>query len=271
MPTADILMLRGRHALSPFRVAKLLASLGAARPEHPIADLSAVFWHFVEVQRPLASAELAVLERLLQYGPRDAPRDGGGTRLLVLPRPGTISPWSSKATDIARNCGLDAVARIERGVAYDVTVRGGAALVAADREALLPLLHDRMTETVAEDFEAAAALFAHYPPRPMQAVPLLAGGRRALERANDELGLALAGDEIDYLQEHFRRLGRDPTDVELMMFAQANSEHCRHKIFNAHWIIDGEPQAASLFAMIRHTHAAHPRAGRWSPTPTTRR
>ncbi|MEO5700475.1 MAG: phosphoribosylformylglycinamidine synthase [Casimicrobiaceae bacterium] len=256
MPNAEILMLRGRSARSPFRIAKLLAAFGDQCPGQRIGTVTAVFWHFVETTRPLSPPEQFVLDRLLEYGPRDVVDPQDDASLMVIPRPGTISPWSSKATDIARNCGLDAVTRIERGVAYGL---GGAdAGNAALRAALLPLIHDRMTEVVVPGAEAARALFAHVMPRPMQTIPLRAEGREALVRANAELGLALAPDEIDYLDANFRRLSRDPTDVELMMFAQANSEHCRHKIFNASWIIDGAPQDKSLFGMVRHTHATHP-------------
>jgi phosphoribosylformylglycinamidine synthase len=256
---AEILSLAGRPALSPFRVAKLLHSLSHAYSAHRVAGVEATYRHFVELARPLELAERATLERLLTYGPEPRADDGiEGVIVLVVPRPGTISPWSSKATDIARNCGLAAVTRIERGIVYRIASVGGVALAAADRAALLPLLHDRMTEAVFDDVAEGAKLFAHFPPRPLTTIPLLAHGRAALERANGELGLALAGDEIDYLDESFRRLRRDPTDVELMMFAQANSEHCRHKIFNADWIVDAVPQDLSLFAMIRQTHSAHP-------------
>ena len=254
----EVLALRGRRALSPFRVAKLLAALTEVRPQHAIARIGAQYWHFAEIVRPLAPPERATLERLLAYGPSDEGMASEAVRLLVVPRFGTISPWSSKATDIARNCGLDAVSRIERGVAFDIATRDGAALAADDRAALLPLVHDRMTETVVGDLAAARELFVHIEPRPLRTIPLRAEGRRALERANASLGLALAPDEIDYLAAAFDRLGRDPTDVELTMFAQANSEHCRHKIFNATWHVDGAPQPDSLFAMIRATHAAHP-------------
>ncbi len=253
-----LLTLRGRHALSPFRVAKLLAALDASRPDHAVAGIAATFWHFVEVERELTAAEAVTLERILTYGPHDAGAADDGALLLVVPRPGTISPWSSKASDIAHNCGLDAVSRIERGTAFRVAIRGGAALSAQDRAALLPFVHDRMTEAVFPALDDARSLFAHFPPRPLTTIPLLAGGRAAIEAANAELGLALAPDEIEYLETNFRRLGRDPTDVELMMFAQANSEHCRHKIFNANWIVDGVAQDRSLFAMIRHTHAMNP-------------
>ncbi len=255
---AELLSLRGRSALSPFRVAKLLAGLAAAHPGHRVAALAASFWHFAECDRPLAERERNTLERLLTYGPRELMHAEHGQLLLVVPRPGTISPWASKATDIARNCGLSAIRRIERGVAYRVDVDGGHELSADDRTHLLPLIHDRMTEVVLADLDEARALFAHYPPKPLATIPLALEGRMAIVRANADLGLALAEDEIDYLAENFRRAGRDPTDVELMMFAQANSEHCRHKIFNAQWVVDGVEQQRSLFAMIRNTHVANP-------------
>ncbi len=176
----------------------------------------------------------------------------------MVPRPGTVSPWSSKATDIAKNCGLSAVTRMERGVVYDIATTDGKPLDAGDRASLLPLLHDRMVEAVCDDMAGAKELFAHFPAKPMTTIALMKEGRAALERADRALGLALAPDEIDYLDASFRALGRDPTDVELMMFAQANSEHCRHKIFNAQYIIDGVRQQRSLFGMIRETHKAHP-------------
>jgi len=252
-----LLTLRGRHALSPFRVKKLRAALAAAHPGNSVTGICAAFWHFLELDRDLASAEHAILERLLTYGPHDEAASDDGTLMLVVPRPGTISPWSSKATDIARNCGLAAVRRIERGIGYRIAT-GGGTLDAMDRGALLPLLHDRMTEAVIDSLDDSRMLFAHVAPRPMTTIPLLAEGRIAIERANGELGLALAPDEIDYLEDNFHRAGRDPTDVELMMFAQANSEHCRHKIFNADWVVDGVRQDKSMFAMIRHTHATSP-------------
>ena len=256
---AEILSLAGRPAHSPFRLAKLLQGFSQAYPAHRVAGITSDFRHFVEIARPLEQGEAATLQRLLTYGPAPAGVPSrSGTEFLVVPRPGTISPWSSKATEIARNCGLDAVVRIERGVDYRVTMRDGAALDREHRAALLPLLHDRMTESVFDDAADAARLFAHYPPQPLATVPLLTRGRAALEAANAALGLALAPDEIDYLDASFRRMGRDPTDVELTMFAQANSEHCRHKIFNADWIVDGVRQDRSLFAMIRETHRVHP-------------
>ena len=254
-----LLTLRGRHALSPFRVAKLHAALAASRPGHAVTTVSAEYWHFVAIDRPLSAVERETLDRLLTYGAHDRDVAAEGELFVVVPRPGTISPWSSKATDIATKCGLFPIVRIERGVGFRVATRDGAPLTAADRAALLPLLHDRMTEAVLPRLEDASALFAHFPPRPLARIPLLAEGRDAIVRANVALGLALAEDEIDYLDAGFRRIGRDPTDVELMMFAQANSEHCRHKIFNAQWVVDGVEQERSLFAMIRHTHATSPR------------
>jgi phosphoribosylformylglycinamidine synthase len=256
---SEILSLPGRPALSAFRLTKLLQGLAAARPNHRIAGITSTFRHFVEIARPLDVAQRSTLEQLLTYGPEALPaRIEPQLSLLVVPRPGTLSPWSSKATDIAHNCGLADVARIERGVVYDIVTVDGAPCSADDRDALLPLVHDRMIEAVFFDLADAARLFAHVPPRPLVSIPLLAQGRAALECANVELGLALAEDEIDYLDANFRALGRDPTDVELMMFAQANSEHCRHKIFNADYIVDGVAQDKSLFGMIRETHRAHP-------------
>ncbi len=255
---AEILSLPGPTALSPFRIAKLLASLAQGRPDHGVHALTATYRHFAEIDGALGRDARVVVERLLTYGPAgDAPPERG-TLLLVVPRPGTISPWSSKATDIVHNCGLAAVRRVERGIAFHAARHDGGAIDDADREALVPLIHDRMTESVLADVDGAQALFAHYAPKPFATVPLLREGRAAIEAADRALGLALADDEIDYLERAFRGLGRDPTDVELTMFAQANSEHCRHKIFNASWTIDGAAMDKSLFAMIRDTHAAHP-------------
>ena len=180
-----------------------------------------------------------------------------GELLLVVPRFGTVSPWSTKATDIAHVCGLRTVQRIERGVAYFLD--GSRPLTAAERGHAAAQIHDRMTESVLDTLEAAVGLFQHAAPQPLATVPVLAAGRAALEQANKNLGLALSEDEIDYLVDAFQRqLRRDPTDVELMMFAQANSEHCRHKIFNADWIIDGERSDKTLFGMIRNTHRLNP-------------
>jgi phosphoribosylformylglycinamidine synthase len=233
-----ILQHRGPRALSESRRAKLLAALRRADPA--VRSLAAEVRYFVETEGELDAAGRRLLERLLDDGSAPPP-PASGTLYLVVPRLGTISPWSSKASDIARNCGLAGVKRIERGIAFYVE---GSQRVSA-------LLHDRMTQTVLRSFDDAGRLFEHVPPRPLQFVS-------DIRKANRELGLALSEDEIDYLERAYRGLGREPTDAELTMFAQANSEHCRHKIFNADWIIDGVRQPQSLFAMIRHTHAASP-------------
>ncbi len=250
----QFLSLRGRDALSAFRRNKLLQAVAA---DIPGLQLNAEYWHFIRAQQPLDNAGRQQLERILTYGPATAAVDQAGTLLLVTPRLGTISPWSSKATDIARHCGLPAVERIERGIAWWCAV-GGRPLTAAQRAKLLPHVHDRMTESVFDTLEAAEAMFRQVQPKPLASVDVLGGGRDALAHANATMGLALSPDEIDYLHDNFRRIGRNPTDVELMMFAQANSEHCRHKIFNADWIVDGEKQGRSLFGMIRTTHEKHP-------------
>ncbi len=248
-----MLRLRGGPALSSFRVEKLCAALRQQGVE--VADVYAEFVHFVDTERTLNHQQRGILDRILQYGPHHGRQPGEpGTLIVVVPRLGTISPWSSKATDIAHNCGLSDVSRIERGVAYHLHGAGGPLQGDALKRAL-PLLYDRMTETVLRSFGDADALFRHGAPRPVRTVDILGEGRAALERANRDWGLALADDEIDYLVENFLALRRNPTDVELMMFAQANSEHCRHKIFNADWVIDGRSMERSLFTMIRNTHA----------------
>ncbi|WP_163649825.1 phosphoribosylformylglycinamidine synthase [Modicisalibacter sp. 'Wilcox'] len=250
-----MLELRGAPALSAFRHAKLLSTLRERVTE--VDSLHAEYVHFVDLDGELDDREREVLDSLLTYGVRDeAETPRAGHLFLVVPRLGTISPWSSKATDIARNCGLDKVRRIERGIAYRVRLEGVLSETAFS--AIVATLHDRMTETVLANASDAVKLFAHHEPAPLGQVDVLGGGRAALVEANGALGLALADDEIDYLLEAFRGLERNPSDVELMMFAQANSEHCRHKIFNAEWTIDGEVQPHSLFQMIRNTHKHAP-------------
>ncbi|MCH2341112.1 phosphoribosylformylglycinamidine synthase [Pseudomonas sp. NPDC047963] len=246
-----MLILRGAPALSAFRHGKLLAQLTDKVPA--VSGLYAEFAHFAEVSGTLGADEQQVLARLLKYGPSVPVQEPAGRLFLVIPRFGTISPWSSKASDIARNCGLDKIQRLERGIAYYVE----GDFSEADAGLIAAALHDRMTQLVLERFEGAAELFSHAQPKPLRAIDVLAGGRAALEQANVELGLALAEDEIDYLVSSFNGLGRNPHDIELMMFAQANSEHCRHKIFNASWDIDGESQDKSLFGMIKNTFQMH--------------
>jgi phosphoribosylformylglycinamidine synthase len=253
---STVLRLPGRRALSDFRLAKLLAAAHRVVPR--LTRVRTQYWHFVRLSRRLDAREREVLERLLTYGPKSEHEDLHERILLVVPRLGTVSSWASKATDIAHSCGLDAVERIERGAAFRFEAPGREPLRAEQQRALHALIHDRMTETVLERLEDADALFHEATPQPLSEVDLLGNGIGALRGANRNMGLALSDDEIDYLYDYFSRIRRNPTDVELMMFAQANSEHCRHKIFNADWIIDGAPQPHSLFEMIRHTHAQHP-------------
>ena len=211
----------------------------------------------VELQSSLTEEQFKVLKQLLIYGPADnesANDEAGQQQWIVSPRVGTISPWSSKATDIAHNCGLTMISRIERAVSYKLKLTGEGAESAELHELIQPLLCDRMVETVFTEQDQLGQLFEQSEPLPLQTVNLLADGRDALVLANNDLGLALADDEIDYLLESFIGLNRNPTDVELMMFAQANSEHCRHKIFNASWTIDGVDQTESLFGMIKNTY-----------------
>ncbi|WP_033847714.1 phosphoribosylformylglycinamidine synthase [Yersinia wautersii] len=241
-------ILRGSPALSAFRITKLLSRCQDAHL--PVSDIYAEYVHFADVSAPLSADEHARLQRLLQYGPSLPEHPPAGRLLLVTPRPGTISPWSSKATDIAHNCGLSQILRLERGLAFSIQ---GPDLNESQWKQLAALLHDRMMETVFTDLQQAEQLFSHHQPAPVQRVDILGQGRSALEQANIKLGLALAQDEIDYLLTAFTGLGRNPTDIELYMFAQANSEHCRHKIFNADWVIDGVAQPKTLFKMIKNT------------------
>ncbi len=256
-----MLLLRGAPALSSFRLHKLRDALKAAGI--PARALTAEFHHVAEVDGTLSDAERSVLEKLLTYGPTRALRPVHGLLQIVAPRPGTISPWSSKATDIAHICGLSQVRRIERVVAYRIDVdlqalKQPALHISPEQLATIRArLHDRMTQAVFNDFAQLDVLFRHEQPRPLTSVPVLAQGRAALVEANRTLGLALADDEIDYLVKAFQSLGRDPNDIELMMFAQANSEHCRHKIFNATWTLDGAAQDRSLFQMIKNTYQLH--------------
>jgi phosphoribosylformylglycinamidine synthase len=251
-----MLQLRGGPALSEFRSHKLLQQIRERVPE--IVGIAAVYLHIAELEERLTGDEQAILEQLLAYGPQQ--RDDGitGFTLIVVPRPGTISPWSSKATDIIHNCGLGKVRRVERGIVYTLETDSGTSPTTAQQDRILPLLHDRMTEAALFDIQDTDVLFRHAEPASFARVDVLEGGRAALEKANRGLGLALSDDEIDYLTENFTGLGRNPADIELMMFAQANSEHCRHKIFNADWIIDGQAQEKSLFGMIRASYEASP-------------
>ncbi|AVJ55257.1 phosphoribosylformylglycinamidine synthase [Idiomarina sp. OT37-5b] len=275
---------RGAPALSAFKITKKLEQLKQAGL--PVKGLYAEYRHFVNLHSPLSDAQRDTLTKLLTYGP-DAgeaqSHEDGCNYLLVTPRLGTISPWASKATDIAHNCDLKNVHRIERGIAYFLE----GDLSGEEQKQAAALLYDRMTESVLYHEQDAEKLFEKHEPKPLSSVDILAGGRAALADANISLGLALADDEIDYLVENFKKLNRNPNDIELYMFAQANSEHCRHKIFNADWTIDGVEQPKSLFKMIKNTYEVTPDyvlsaykdngavmegfdAGRFYPTPVGR-
>jgi phosphoribosylformylglycinamidine synthase len=273
----------GGNALSPFRIQQILPRLQALAPA--VQGVSAHFVHWVASVDALTATDQARLQALLTYGDPFLPAKAKASSLIVVaPRLGTVSPWASKATDIAHSCGL-AIKRIERVTAYQLSLKSGQ-LTDAQWQAVADLLHDRMTESVLHSTADARGLFVELAAAPLAHVDLLGGGRAALVSANTEFGLALADDEIDYLVNAFTQLGRNPSDVELMMFAQANSEHCRHKIFNAGFTVDGERQPLSLFGMIRHTEKTSPQhsivaysdnaavmaggiAQRWRPEPAT--
>ena len=252
--TDTMFTLMATSALSDFRAARLLKRIREIAPA--AQGVSARFVHFVHAQRPLTDDESARLQALLHYGADGADVKADAT-FMVIPRLGTICPWASKATDIAHNCGLDVILRIERGTLYNVDFASNT----PEAEVLTRVagvLHDRMTESVVDADVKAEKIFLELPGKPMVTVDLLKNGRQALADANLTMGLAMSEDEIDYLTDAFTKANRNPTDVELMMFAQANSEHCRHKIFNAKWTIDGKDEEKTLFGMIRETHKAHP-------------
>ncbi len=255
-----MLTIRGSAALSSFRLEKILTELKSNAPR--VSHFYAEFIHFAWMQNALGAEQQNILEKILTYGPKtDSASSGNGIHgelFLVIPRPGTISPWSSRATDIARHCGIPEIQRLERGIAYYAASHDGSPLTNAEKATLKSLIHDRMTEVVFNDLNDAEKLYHTAEPTPLNSVDILTGGKAALDSANNDLGLALSPDEVDYLFDNFSKINRNPTDVELMMFAQANSEHCRHKIFNADWVIDGVAQAHTLFGMIRNTHRLNP-------------
>ena len=256
-----MLILPGSRAFSDFHKNKLLHSLQASIPE--LSDIHARYWHFVKTAKSLNDEEQNTLKALLHYsdmgGEHNNEQQPAGELFLVTPRLGTISPWSSKATDIIHNCGLQVVERVERGIAYTVEHQDPEkSFTDQQRNIIQAQLHDRMTEAVLSDGADAEALFNDAEPAPLKIIDLGNDPVSALKNANSELGLALSPDEIDYLADNYAELKRNPTDVELMMFAQANSEHCRHKIFNANWVIDGKPQDQTLFGMIKNTYKQSP-------------
>ena len=254
------LSLNGAEALSQFRQQRLLSSLSEQGVE--LTQIQAQFVHFVWSDAELSSEHLTKLKGLLNYGEPFTLIEAKGLfagkqdQAVVAPRIGTISPWASKATDIAHHCGLN-VLRIERGVQFFWTSK--KALNESQRQAVLAAIHDRMTEITLPSIDSAAELYQTLSDKAFTRIDILQGGQAALELANTTMGLALSDDEIIYLVDNFKKLQRNPSDVELMMFAQANSEHCRHKIFNATWTIDGLEQDKSLFAMIRNTHQLQPK------------
>lgn len=239
---------KGVSAISDFKAKQLLGQLQKLYPE--VKSVSAQYIHFVESDKEIGEDHKKTLAGLLTY---DQPFTSGedGELFLVAPRPGTISPWSSKATSIAENSGLP-ITRIERCTAYYI-----GSSTAVDREPIKPFLHDRMTEVVLTDISSANSLFDAHKPEPLTTIDVLGGGLKALEKADKEMGLALSTDEIEYLYESYKSIERNPTDLELMMFGVVNSEHCRHKIFNADWFIDGKKQPKSLFKMIKNTYENH--------------
>ncbi len=250
-----MLQLRGSIALSPFRKKKVLSRLQTIFPD--ISAIEAEFIHFIDCSSDLNDDELALLKNLLDSGEKQLASKPHGQQFIVTPRAGTISPWSSKATDILHICGLNRIKRIERGITYYIATQNGQPDT-ANKQKIADLIHDRMTETVFFTEKDVEKLFSSAEPAPLKRINLLNDGKSAILTANQELGLALSDDEIDYLVENYMALGRNPSDVELMMFAQANSEHCRHKIFNADWYIDGKEQPKSLFAMIKNTTILNP-------------
>jgi phosphoribosylformylglycinamidine synthase len=263
-----MLILPGSNALSAFRSQRLLTQLQAALPA--VAAVQARYVHFIDAATPLSADDTGRLGALLTYGePAHADNtDGAVEEFFVIPRFGTISPWASKATDIVHNCGMAHVKRVERGIAFRINLKTGilgssigAARKLSEEEVqvVAALLHDRMTESVLRSPDDAAGLFRTLDAKPLESVDVIGMGKAALEKANTDLGLAMSDDEIEYLDAAFTKAGRNPTDVELMMFAQANSEHCRHKIFNADWTIDGVAQTKSLFGMIKNTHQLQPK------------
>lgn len=245
--------LPGADALSAFRQQRLLSLLATQGIE--LSSITAQYLHFVWSEQELSANQVSTLEALLQYGEPFATTKATQS-VIVIPRFGTVSPWASKATDIARQCGLE-VLRIERGVRYQWTSKKN--LNPAQEQILETALFDRMTEVIVTAENDVHALYQTLPDRPFTRIDVMGQGKAALEHANQSLGLALSADEIGYLEENFKRLERNPSDVELIMFAQANSEHCRHKIFNASWTIDGKNQEYSLFAMIRNTDRLQPK------------
>lgn len=251
-----MIIMRGSSAVSSFRIEKLLEAFASEGIK--VKSICANFIHLADVDGDLTAEEKVVLEKILSYGPASESVNEDGDLFFVVPRIGTISPWASKATDIAHNCGLTKIRRVERGIAWHIVSASGAKFSADERKAIASHIYDRMMENVLDSIDEGAALFEKQTPKPFNTVALTTGGMDALKEANVNLGLALSEPEMAYLMDSFKDLGRDPTDIELYMFAQMNSEHCRHKVFNAAWEIDGKAEESSLFGMIRNTYKTHP-------------
>ena len=245
------IILQGGPSFSNFRLSSLQSALEARAPELDISKIDAVDVFFIEAEKPLVGTAKRRTFALLNVEQTLINRGG----FFVTPRKGTISPWSTKATDIFLNCSIGGVARVERGIHYRIMNSNGLELTNVDLGFALYELHDRMTEAVYTD---VSEFFAHFEPTELRTVPLMNKGPESLHRANIEWGLAMSPEEINYLANAYQRMRRDPTDAELVMFSQVNSEHCRHKIFNADWIVDDEKSELSLFNMIRNTHNLAP-------------
>ena len=252
--SSEVICIDGQQALSDFRIRKLNEILSIIDSSIKIND--AAFRYYIQLSGSLDQENMTRLSALLLSGEPTIKRNNQSSQVNVVPRIGTISSWSSKATDITRACGISMVTRLERGICF--TYETKEVLSIDQVKEVERVLHDRMTESILHKDIKLKELFTTHAPQPLINIDLLTEGKSAIERANQQLGLALSGDEIDYLCDHYRVMSRNPTDAELMMFAQANSEHCRHKIFNADWIIDGEVRPEKLFGMIKSTTEANP-------------
>lgn len=256
MQSQEIIHITGGPAYSKFRKEKLLRNLQIINNQ--IKDIHSQYIHIIWCEKKITATHKAVLEKILYYGPRAQALTFKNNVIITMPRPGTISPWASRATDIANHCGLFHIKRIERAIAVYIELKNETLLSKNEKKVLSVSLHDRMTEVSIFNLDDTQLLFSFLPPKPIQYAEIIESGKQVLIDFNKKLGLALSEDEIDYLFDYFTSIKRNPTDVELMMFAQANSEHCRHKIFNADWVIDGKTQSKSLFGMIKNTHQLHP-------------
>lgn len=239
-----MLVVCGGTALSQFRIDKKLASLKSICPS--IKSISNRYIYIADTSSEFSKDESSILENLVDGKITKSDDESVSASCFIIPRPGTISPWSSKATDILHNCGLNKITRIERGILWRINIDSAPEQSQSFLESIYPQIHDRMTQVVVTEISQCEVLFRNSEPKQLSSIDILGKGKPALSHANNEMGLALSDDEVDYLCEAFNKLDRNPTDVEIMMFAQANSEHCRHKIFNAQWTIDGQTVSLKL-------------------------